>query len=102
EAFIRVVSDGYLQAMGVPLLEGRGFTQQDTPESEPVALVNETLARTLWPGQDAIGQVVLGEGSKNPGRRVVGVVADVCHEALEQESAGPELYFPIRQTDDYA
>ncbi len=100
EGFIRMISNGYLQAMGIPLRAGRGFTEQDTAASEPVALVNETLARTLWPGQNAIGQIVMGEGGKNPGRRVVGVVGDVRHRTLEQAS-GCELYFPMRQTDDY-
>jgi predicted permease len=100
EGFIRIVSDGYLQAMGTPLRAGRGFTKQDIRSSEPVALVNETLARTLWPGQNAIGRILMAEGSQNPGRRVVGVVGDVRHRALEQES-GCELYMPIRQTDDY-
>ena len=100
EGFIRVISDGYLQSLGIPLRSGRGFTERDTAASEPVALVNETLARTLWPGQDPTGQIVMGEGSANPGRRVVGVVSDVRHRALEQGS-GCELYFPIRQTNNY-
>lgn len=102
EGFIRVISDGYLQAMGIPLRSGRGFTEQDTASSEPVAVVNETLARTLWAGRNPIGQIVIGEGIYNMdhGRRVVGVVSDVRHRTLEQES-GSELYLPIRQTDDY-
>src|SRR5262249_55869253 len=56
EGFIRVVSDGYLQAMGIPLRSGRDFNEGDTSSSEPVAIVNETVARTLWPGQDPLGQ----------------------------------------------
>ena len=96
EGFIRVISEGYFQAMGVPLRSGRTFTEQDTPSSEPVAVINEELARVLWPGQDPLGQIVMGEGSSSPGRRVVGVVANVRHRALEQES-GSELYFPMRQ-----
>jgi predicted permease len=95
-----MISYGYLQALGVPLRAGRSFTEQDTASSEPVALVNETLARTLWPGENPLGQIVIGEGPRNPGRRVVGVVGDVRHRALEQES-GCELYFPMRQTGDY-
>jgi predicted lysophospholipase L1 biosynthesis ABC-type transport system permease subunit len=59
-------------------------------------LINQTLARTLWPGQDAVGQMI----SEGKGRRVVGVVADVRHRALE-ETAGCEMYFPIRQRGDY-
>ncbi len=101
QGFIRVISDGYLRAMGIPLRSGRGFTEHDAQSSEPVAVVNETLARTLWPGQNAIGQLVMGEGSQSAARRVVGVVGDVRHRSLEQTPGG-ELYFPIRQTNNYA
>jgi predicted permease len=97
EAFIRVVSDGYFQALGIPMKSGRAFTESDRASSEPVALVNETLARTLWPGQDAVGQVVTQDG----GRRVVGVVGDVHHGGPESLS-GSEMYLPMRQTGDYA
>jgi predicted permease len=97
EAFMRVVSDGYFESVGIRLLAGRLFTERDRAASEPVAIVNETLARTLWPGQDAIGQIVTQDG----GRRVVGVVADVLHEALEK-AGDSQMYRPLRQTGDYA
>jgi len=97
EAFIRVVSDGYFEAAGIPLRSGREFTERDRVSSAPVVLVNETLARTLWPGQNPVGQMIATDG----GRRVVGVVADVRHEALEK-AGGSEMYLPIRQTADYA
>jgi predicted permease len=100
EAFIRVVSDGYFDAAGVPLRQGREFTERDRASSELVAVVNETLARTLWPGQNPVGQAI----AINVGRRVmsvVGVVADVRHAALETVG-GSELYMPMRQPGDYA
>ena len=97
EAFVRIVSNGYFKAMGIPLLAGRDFTERDTPTSEQVIIVNETLARKLWPGQDAIGQVVTQDG----GRRVVGVVGGVRHVTVEQDS-GSEMYLPIRQTTDFS
>jgi predicted permease len=97
EAFIRVVSDGYFQALGIPVKSGRAFTESDRASSEPVAVVNETLARTLWPGQDAVGQVLTQDG----GRRVVGVVGDVHHGGPES-LGGAEMYLPMRQTGDYA
>ena len=56
EAFIRVVSDGYFEAAGIPLRAGREFTERDRASSEPVVMVNETLARTLWPGQERLGR----------------------------------------------
>ena len=97
EAFIRVVSDGYFEALGVALKSGRAFTEADRASTEPVVVVNETMARTLWPGQEAVGQVVTQDG----GRRVVGVVADVHHGGPER-LGGSEMYLPMRQTGDYA
>ena len=96
EPFVRVVSDGYFESLGIRLQAGRGFTERDRESSEPVVIVNETLARTLWPGQEAVGQIITQDG----GRRVVGVVADVRHEALEKVG-GAEMYLPMRQTGDY-
>ncbi|MGA2113543.1 MAG: ABC transporter permease, partial [Bryobacteraceae bacterium] len=97
EPYIRMVSDGYFAAAGIRLEAGREFTEQDRASSEPVVIVNRTFARTLWPAQDPIGQVVTQDG----GRRVVGVVADVRHEALEK-TGGAEMYIPLRQTGDYS
>jgi predicted permease len=94
-AFVRVVSDGYLKALGVPLIDGRDLSERDVPSSEPVIMINQTLARTLWPGQNAIGQLMRACGE----RRVVGVVGDVRHLALEQAS-GMEMYLPMRQCQD--
>jgi len=97
EAFVRVVTDGYFQALGVTLKSGREFTQSDRKSGEPVVMVNETMARTLWPGQDAVGKIVTQDG----GRRVIGVVADVHHGGPERVG-GNEMYIPMRQTGDYA
>ncbi len=97
EAYIRVVSDGYFEAAGIHFEAGRAFTAQDRDAREPVVIVNHTLARTLWPGQNPVGQVMTQDG----GRRVIGVVADVRHEALET-AGGSEMYLPLRQTRDYA
>ena len=57
-AFVRVVSDGYIRAMGIPLRAGRDFTERDGPGAEPVMLINETMARTLFPGENPIGQMI--------------------------------------------
>lgn len=96
-AFPRIVSDGYPAAMGIPLRAGRDIAASDTQTSEPVIMINETMARTLWPGQDPIGKVVLNACA--PERRVIGVVGDVRHLALEQTS-GNEMYIPMRQCPD--
>jgi hypothetical protein len=91
------VSDGYLKAMGITLVKGRDLTERDTLGSTPVILVNETLARRLWPGQDPIGKIILGGCAKE--RQVVGVVSDVRHMALEKGS-GSEMYIPMRGCSD--
>jgi predicted permease len=82
--------------MGMRVLAGRDFSAQDGPTSEPVIMVNETMARSLWPGEDPIGKIVQADRD----RRVVGVVGDVRHLALEQ-AAGLEMYLPLRQTLDF-
>ncbi len=96
-AFVHIASDGYLKAMGILLKEGREFDQRDTPKSEKVILINETLARNLWPGQDAIGRLIVGQKEDI---HVVGVVRDVHHLGLEQ-AGGAEMYYPMSQTQDY-
>jgi putative ABC transport system permease protein len=98
DVFVRIVSDGYLKAMGIPLRAGRDLTESDNASSKPVILINETLARALWPGRDPIGQTAT---YVDVDRQVVGVVGDVRHLALEQGS-GCEMYLPIRQTGDYS
>lgn len=97
QAFPRMVSDGYIGAMGIPLKAGRDFTERDDPSSQPVIIINETLARALWPGRNPIGQTIVGDCG--PERQVVGVVGDVRHIALEQ-SSGSEMYIPMRQCRD--
>jgi predicted permease len=97
-SFVRIISDGYVKAMGMTLRQGRDLTEHDTPDSTPVILINETLARRLWPGQNPIGQIIQGDCAKE--RQVVGVVGDVRHLALEKGS-GSEMYIPMRQCQDY-
>ncbi len=96
-AFVRIVSDGYIGAMRIPLREGRDLAERDVPGTEQVMLVNETMARTLFPGQSALGKIVRACGD----RSIVGVVGDVRHLALEQ-GAGLEMYLPIRQCHDFS
>jgi predicted permease len=96
-AFVRVVTDGYIGAMGIALREGRDLSPRDGPDADPVILINETMARTLFPGRSALGQIIRASGE----RRVVGVVGDVRHLALE-EASGLEMYLPIRQCGDFA
>jgi predicted permease len=94
--FPRIISDGYFHAMGIPLKQGRDFSERDEKGALQVIILNETCARNLWPGQDPIGKIV----AEDVDRTVVGVVGDVRHMALE-EGSGNEFYIPIRQIQDY-
>ena len=95
--FPRVVDSDYLNAMGIPLVAGRRFSADDRPKTDLVVILNRTGATKLFPGADPVGQVVAVGGAE---RRVVGVVADVRHQALDQES-GIEAYIPYAQLSDY-
>jgi len=99
EAFISIVSPGYLESMGMRLRAGRRLTWHDTDTSEAVILMNEAAARVGWPGQDAVGKIALVD-TKN-GRRVVGIVGNVRETSLE-EQAKPAMFIPIAQTSDIA
>jgi len=96
DGYVRIISDGYFKAMGVPLRAGRDFTERDDLNSEKVIILNETLARFLFPGKDPVGQIVNADDD----RKVVGVVGDVHHLALEEKS-GNEFYIPMRQSQDF-
>lgn len=95
--FVRVVGDGYLKTMGIPLIEGRDFTELDAAKSDGVAIINEAAARRFWPNGGAMGSVLLGFGGSD--RRIVGIAKNVRHLALEKDS-GLEIYIPMRQTGD--
>jgi predicted permease len=86
-----------MAAMGIPIRAGRDVSATDVASSEPVIVINETMAKTLWPGEDAIGKYVAQTCGSD--RRVVGVVGDVRHLALEQTS-GNEMYIPMPQCTD--
>ncbi|HEY2015189.1 MAG TPA: ABC transporter permease, partial [Bryobacteraceae bacterium] len=96
-AFVRLVTDGYFRAMGIPLRSGRDIDPRDIPDSDPVIVVNDTMARTLFPSSNALGKIIRACGD----RRVVGVVGDVRHLGLEQ-GAGMEMYLPMRQCRDFS
>lgn len=105
--FVRVVSEDYVRAMGIPVRAGRDFVSSDDASGRLVVLVNETLAHVLSPGEDPLGRMVsvccvLHDGEwRRADREVVGVVADTRHQTLE-DGSGSELYLPLRQTGDYA
>jgi predicted permease len=93
-AFIRTVGPGYFEAMRIPLLKGRDFDAHDQLDTGHVVIVNQTFVNQIFPNQNPRDRVV----NLNDKSRIVGVVADVKHSALDQPS-GLEAYFPYTQGD---
>jgi putative ABC transport system permease protein len=90
-----LASAGYLEALGIPVLRGRTFTERDE-NGPPVVIVNDTLAKRLWPDRDPLKyQIVMGN---EPQRQIVGVVADV-HDSGLDHAPGPNLYIPSATRD---
>jgi putative ABC transport system permease protein len=92
------VSEGFFETMGIRLLRGRLLGGADTPTSSPTIVVNETLAKALWPGEEAVGKH-LKQGwpeDKTPWREVVGVVADVKFNGLANDTP-LQVYLPLTQ-----
>ncbi len=97
---LRLVTPGYFQAMGIRLRRGRLLTPDDRAGATRVMVVNETLAREAWPGEDPIGKRVAcceGEPGDPRWKTVVGVVADVRSRGLG-EGLRPEFYLPLAQS----
>ena len=94
-ANFRLVSPGYLQAMGIPLKRGRDFNDHDTRDSTPVALINETLAKHYFANEDPIGKQLNIEGQQAP-REIVGIIGDVKQIKLDAEVKS-EIYVPFFQ-----
>jgi putative ABC transport system permease protein len=104
EAHYRMVGPSYLAAFGVPLIQGRALDDHDTSTSEPVVLVNQTIARRYWNGGSPVGHYLLigDAGDQNARRpRIVGVVGDVKHFGLETESTA-DVYVAISQVPEPA
>ena len=90
------VSGKYFETIGAHLLEGRFLNDGDGASAPLVVVVNQTMAKTYWPRESAIGHRVRTSGGNSPWRTIVGVVADVKNAALDRP-AGTELYFPFPQ-----
>jgi putative ABC transport system permease protein len=91
----QVVTPGYFEAMGTPLRGGRTITDADRADTLPVIVINETMARKFWPGENAVGRR-LTMGSDTGWITVVGIVADVHHRGLDMLPR-PEMYRPHTQ-----
>jgi putative ABC transport system permease protein len=101
------IGDGYFEVFRTPMVAGRAFTPHDGPKSEPVVIINESLARRVFPGEDPVGRRLvnlatgIGPLGRNlmPGRpafTIVGVVADIQHAPIGQP-VEPAIYHSARQ-----
>ena len=90
------VTPGYFEAMRIPLVSGRVFTVADAAGASPVAIINETMARTLYPGKDPLGRTVKMLNETSPWVTIVGVVKDVKSSG-HLATVPPTMYFPHEQ-----
>jgi putative ABC transport system permease protein len=94
------VSPGYFQNLGIPLLEGRDFTEADTDKSQLVIILNQAAKKKYWPNESPLGKrMKFGRLDPNaPWFTVVGVVADINQNAIQElEWPGPDAYFAVQQ-----
>jgi putative ABC transport system permease protein len=94
-----IITPDYLRTMAIPLRAGRPLTELDTEEAPKVALINETMARALWPKRDPLGKRIKFPGSERypeSWRVIVGVVADVAQYALDRQPP-MQIYLPDAQ-----
>jgi putative ABC transport system permease protein len=96
QADIRVSTPGYFKTMGIPLLKGRIFSEAEAYGSGLLAVVNETLARTAFSGQEPIGKHILNFGPRMNDIQIVGIVGNVRHVGLDTPPR-PEVYLPFGQ-----
>jgi predicted permease len=96
-ALVRSVSPGYFASMGIPLLRGRGFTEQDAGDSPSVVIIDRILADRYFKGVDPIGQQITRGANAQDARTIVGVVAPVKHWGLNDPTTKETLYFPYNQ-----
>ena len=94
-----IITPSYQEAMSIQLLSGRALNDQDTQTTSLVALINETMAREMWPGEDPIGKRIKFPGSERnpqPWRTVVGIVRDVKQYGLDRKDP-MQIYLPEAQ-----
>ncbi|MBI4519686.1 MAG: ABC transporter permease [Gemmatimonadetes bacterium] len=98
---VDVVLPGHFQAMGMPLRRGRGITEaDDLPNADPVVVLDEVLARILWPGEDPLGKRINGFGYEDTWFTVVGVVAATRYRQFL--NLHPRAYYPLRRMGNQA
>jgi putative ABC transport system permease protein len=97
QANVRMATPGYFTTLGLQLVSGREFSAQDHMRAPAVIIVNESLARSAWPGQDAVGRTLILDYQNGPSpRQVVGVVRDARYKGPRSDPA-PEIFIPHAQ-----
>src|SRR5262249_32060603 len=91
-----VINPRYFEALGIRLVKGRAFTERDDANGAPVVIINETMARRVWPNEEALGKRIRLGGPSGPWSEIVGVVANVKHDGL-QFADSPHCYAPHLQ-----
>ena len=99
DADFEPVSPRYFETLGIPILKGRAFTPADKEGAPPAAIINQVLARKLFPNGDAIGHRIRREGARD-WETIVGVVGEV-HLESQTEKVHPQVFFPAAQTSLY-
>ena len=102
EVSVRVATPGYLQAMHIPVLQGRGISADDTADSTPVAVISQAMAKQFWPNESPIGRHLKLSFFPSKDREIVGVVGDVKQQGLDSSAGIATLYWPLAQTDNSA
>ncbi|HEX6164487.1 MAG TPA: ABC transporter permease [Vicinamibacterales bacterium] len=97
QANVRMASPGYFDTLGLPLIAGREFSAQDTVATPRVIIINESLARAAWPGEDPLGrELILDYQGGATARQVVGIVRDARYKGPRSEPS-PEIFIPHAQ-----
>ena len=94
---IRQISPGYFSTLKIPLVEGRFFTSTDQANTQKVAIIDETLARDYWPGQDPLGKQITFDPKEQP-MTIVGLVKHARVSSLEQDNKEGIYYLPLSQS----
>jgi predicted permease len=92
DPLVYVITPGFIRALGIRM-HGRDFTWADGPHGERVVLINASAARVYWPGEDAVGKILMRDKEED---RVVGVVDDI-HEETVEGGTGSQIYYPAMQ-----
>ena len=100
----RNISPPYFDAMKIPLLRGRAFTDRDDGKAAKVVIINQAMARQYWPGEDPLAEQIdiapnVGPEFDEPPRQIVGMVGDILEDALDQRPF-PTMYVPMAQVAD--